>query len=129
MSLPATQQRELDGIAEALRASEPRLASMFAAFTRLNRTEAWPRREQLPAIPAWLAWLAVIIHRLPGLRPRGTGRGWCRMLVLAHVAVAVVVLLALTGSRVRAAPGCSAAQSHGALFATTRASCEVPAPH
>lgn len=48
MSLPASQQRILDGIADALRISEPRLASMFAMFTRLTKNEAAPWREQLP---------------------------------------------------------------------------------
>ncbi len=47
MSLPAGQQRILDGIAEVLRANEPRLASMFAIFTRLSKDEPPPRREQL----------------------------------------------------------------------------------
>lgn len=48
MSLPAAQQRVLDGIAEGLQASEPRLFAMFAMFTRLTRNEPTPGREQLP---------------------------------------------------------------------------------
>jgi Protein of unknown function (DUF3040) len=36
MSLPASQQRVLDGMERALRASEPHMASMFAIFARLN---------------------------------------------------------------------------------------------
>lgn len=39
MSLPACQQRVLDRIERALRASEPRLTSMYAIFTRLNAGE------------------------------------------------------------------------------------------
>jgi hypothetical protein len=42
MSLPAGQQRILDAIEDALRASEPLLASMFAIFDRLSTNEAWP---------------------------------------------------------------------------------------
>lgn len=49
MSLPTDQQRTLDQMSEALRASDPRLASMFAMFTRLTGNEAAPRSEQLPA--------------------------------------------------------------------------------
>ncbi len=47
MSLPAAQQRVLDGMAEALRDSEPRMAAMFAIFTRLSGSEVAPGREQL----------------------------------------------------------------------------------
>jgi hypothetical protein len=39
MALPACQQRALDRIEGALRASEPRLASMYAIFGRLNAGE------------------------------------------------------------------------------------------
>lgn len=66
MSLPPAQQRILDGIADALRASEPRLAAMFAIFTKLTKNDAAPWREQLPArrsIRTWLAWLALLSPR------------------------------------------------------------------
>ena len=39
MSLPACQQRALDRMEGALRASEPRLASMYTIFGRLNAGE------------------------------------------------------------------------------------------
>ena len=39
MSLPACQQRALDRMEGALRASEPHLASMYAIFGRLNAGE------------------------------------------------------------------------------------------
>jgi hypothetical protein len=39
MALPACQQRALDRIEGALRASEPQLASMYAIFGRLNAGE------------------------------------------------------------------------------------------
>jgi hypothetical protein len=47
VSLPACQQRVLDGIERGLQTCEPRLASMFAIFTRLTRDEAVPQRESL----------------------------------------------------------------------------------
>jgi hypothetical protein len=49
VSLPACQQRALDRIESTLQACEPRLASMFAIFTRLARDEAVPRTESLRA--------------------------------------------------------------------------------
>src|SRR5437667_11829173 len=55
MSLPASQQRVLDRIEEALRRREPRLASMFAMFNRLNIHERLPWIEALEAVPWWSA--------------------------------------------------------------------------
>jgi hypothetical protein len=61
VSLPAGQQRALDGIESALQAREPRLASMFAIFTRLAGDEAVPRTESLGAetrgVWSWLGGL------------------------------------------------------------------------
>ena len=48
MSLPAAQQRILDGIADGLRRSEPKLAAMYAIFTRLCASEGPPRRSSWP---------------------------------------------------------------------------------
>src|SRR5262252_1063802 len=53
MSLPASQQRVLDRIEEVLKKREPRLASMFAMFTRLNIGERLPRTEALELVPWW----------------------------------------------------------------------------
>jgi hypothetical protein len=53
MSLPASQQRVLDRIEEALKRREPRLASMFAMFTRLTVHEEPPRIEALDPVPWW----------------------------------------------------------------------------
>ena len=53
MSLPASQQRVLDRIEEALKKREPRLASMFAMFTRLNINERLPRIEALEVMQWW----------------------------------------------------------------------------
>ena len=53
MSLPASQQRVLDRIEEALKRREPRLASMFAMFTRLNIGERLPWIEALETVPWW----------------------------------------------------------------------------
>ena len=53
MGLPASQQRVLDRIEEALKKREPRLASMFAIFNRLNIHERLPWIEALAPLPWW----------------------------------------------------------------------------
>lgn len=53
MSLPACQQRVLDHIENTLQRREPRLASMFAMFTRLNKNEGAPRTETLEPARWW----------------------------------------------------------------------------
>jgi len=53
MSLPASQQRVLDRIEEALKKREPRLASMFSIFNRLNIHERLPWIEALKPVPWW----------------------------------------------------------------------------
>lgn len=58
MGLPAGQQRVLDSIEDALRAAEPKLASMYAIFARLTRGEARPAREELPERRSLRSWSA-----------------------------------------------------------------------
>ena len=53
MSLPASQQRVLDRIEGVLKRREPRLASMFAIFNRLNVHERLPSIEALKPAPWW----------------------------------------------------------------------------
>jgi hypothetical protein len=47
MSLPARERRRLLGIQCALDRSDPRLASLFATFSRLTQEEEMPHFEQL----------------------------------------------------------------------------------
>jgi hypothetical protein len=56
MGLPASQRRVLDRIESTLRGSDPRLAALYAVFTRLTRDEEMPRIEQLRHRAALLAW-------------------------------------------------------------------------
>ncbi len=67
MGLPTGQQRVLERIEGKLAESDPRLASLFVIFTRLNLAEAMPWIEQLKVRPvldrlaqfaAWFRWLA-----------------------------------------------------------------------
>jgi hypothetical protein len=116
MSLPAGQQRVLDGIAEVLRTNEPRLASMFAIFTRLSKDEPRPRREQLtPRGP--LASLAAAWRRPPRWDISG-GRGTRRMmLIISQLAIAFIVLAVLLGLSARAPARCATPRTTGAVAA------------
>jgi len=103
MSLPAGQQRTLDAIAEGLCTSEPKLASMFAIFTRLTKNDLPPRREQLTVEPGLRGWLTrvscVLWAGLPGGQTGPGRRTWRRALILGHVTIAavlMVVVIALT---------------------------------
>jgi hypothetical protein len=126
LSLPAAQERALDSIAEALRSSEPRLASMFAIFTRLTQNETRPRWEQLlPANPAWLLWLTTLMRRLPGGQTKRGRRRWLQMVVLTQVAIAVGLVLALTGISPHGSPACSAQQPRSTLAVSGRQSCPL----
>jgi hypothetical protein len=64
MALPACQERILHGMETALRTHEPRLAAIFAIFTRLTKDEEIPYIERL-APQRWLSWR----------RPHRTARG------------------------------------------------------
>jgi len=65
MSLPTGQQRVLESIEGKLAESDPRLASLFSIFTRLNLAEKMPWIEQvavrpvadrLAGIGSWFRW-------------------------------------------------------------------------
>ena len=49
MGLPASQRKILERIENALRGSDPRLASLFSIFTRLTREEEMRRIEEIRA--------------------------------------------------------------------------------
>ena len=98
MTLPASQQHLLDGIAGELRTTEPRLAGMFAVFTRLTRDEALPRAEQLEAkarrprrCPGWLS------PRRPWAVASGSGRSRPRRLSSGMRVLLLLIPLALMG--------------------------------
>ena len=82
MSLPACQQRILDGIAGALQARDPRMVSLFSIFTRLTRQEPMPRREELDGSGR----LRRALRGLRGLRPARLGP-----IVLVPVVLAAII--------------------------------------
>ena len=128
MSLPAGQQRVLDGIGEALRRTEPRLASMFAIFTRLSKDEPPPRREQLAARGPF-ASLAAAWRRPPRWDISGADisrvmRTRRMMLFVSELAIAFVVLAALVGLTARGPAGCASTPRQAA--AALRMACRAP---
>jgi hypothetical protein len=111
MSLPVCQQRVLDRMEGALRASEPHLTSMYAIFTRLNATEP-VRAERLAR------------RRMRFLQP-GTAM---YAIVLIPVMFAAIVVGALLGGGARNAAACEAGYSvGGASPLTTRPACPARA--
>src|SRR5580693_9692729 len=87
MSLPASQQRVLDGMERALQASEPHMASMYAIFAQLNEGT-----EPLGAEP--------LQRRRRGLRlnPAQAGRGMYAMALIPVIFIMVVAGVLLGGS-------------------------------
>jgi hypothetical protein len=107
MSLPACQQRVLDHIENALQHREPRLASMFAMFTRLNKNEGAPRTETLEPQRWWtVAWSRA--RRPPAL-----------LIPLALLLVMTAVVIGMSSSRISCPP---ASGLHGATVTQSHAS-------
>jgi hypothetical protein len=127
MSLPASEQRALDGIAGAPRTSEPRLASMFSKLVKDDRP---PSREQLsPGRLCWARLTRRLRHPVPHRRQRSAPtapghRRRLRLLVFSHVAAAAVllgVLVVVLNSVVHAS--CAGAGWAGGLMPGRAASC------
>lgn len=109
MALPACQQRALDRMEGALRASEPQLASMYAIFGRLNAGE-----------PIGTERLAR--KRLRWLQP-GTSM---YAIALVPVMFAAIIVGALLGGGTRSAAACKASYSVGGVSPlSSRLSCPV----
>jgi len=87
MGLPATQQRVLDRMEGALRASEPHMAAMFAIFSRLSAGE--PVGRESLAGRRWRRWW---------LRPGAS----MAVLVLIPVMLALIITGVLLGGPPRA---------------------------
>jgi hypothetical protein len=111
MTLPVCQQRVLDRMEGALRASEPHLSSMYEIFSRLNAGEP------IPAEP-------LTRKRLPWFQP-GTAM---YVIVLIPVMFAAIIVGALLGGGTRSATVCEASYSVGGVSPlTTRPSCPARA--
>lgn len=83
MSLPARQQRMLDGIEKILQASEPKMAAMFAIFTRLTAAEGPASTERVrsrrlmsgPGLGAFVLLPLALSMLITGLLLGGPARG------------------------------------------------------
>jgi hypothetical protein len=110
MALPACQQRALDRMEGALRASEPHLASMYAIFDRLNAGEP------------------IGMERLARKRLRWLQHGTAMYaIVLLPVMFAAIIVGALLGGGTRSnAAACEASYSVGGVSPlSSRHSCPV----
>ncbi len=109
MSLPACQQRVLDRLEGALRASEPQLTSMYAIFSRLNAGEPIGTEQLAP-------------RRLRWFQP-GTAM---YAIVLIPVMFAAIIVGALLGGSARSAAACEASYSVGGVSPlASRPSCPI----
>src|SRR5208282_3405527 len=109
MSLSAGQQRVLDRMEGALRASEPHLTSMYAIFSRLNASE-----------PVGAEQLAR--KRMRWFKP-GTAM---YAIVLIPVMFAAIVIGALLGGGARSTTACEASYSVGGVSPLAgRPSCPI----
>jgi hypothetical protein len=125
MSLPGCQQRALDAIEGILQARDPRLAKMFAIFTRLAGQDPMPRREQL--VRRGQAAAARVGRRL---RWAGTPRTRLGAAMLLPVLVVVIACFGLLGPLSGARPGCGGApqaRTSAALAARWDAICGIRA--
>ena len=109
MALPACQQRALDRMEGALRASEPQLASMYAIFGRLNAGEP------------------IGMERLARKRLRWQQHGTAMYaIVLLPVMFAAIIVGALLGGGTRSTAACEASYSVGGVSPLSgRPSCPV----
>ena len=99
MTLPAAQQRVLDGMEGTLQASEPHLASMFSIFSRLNADEPLGAEPLARPRPRRLQWLRA-----------GTT---IYAFVLVPVMFAMITIGALLSSRAHSVATCETGYSAG----------------
>jgi hypothetical protein len=109
MALPACQQRALDRMEGALRASEPHLASMYAIFDRLNAGEP-------------IGTERLTRKRLRWVQPGTT----MYAMVLVPVMFAAIIVGALLGGGTRSTSACEASYSAGGVSPlSSRPPCSV----
>lgn len=110
MGLPACQQRVLDHMEGALRASEPHLTSMYAMFARLNAGEPIGTERIVPRRGRWFRWGTFIYA-----------------IVLVPAMFAAILVGALLSGGSRSAVTCDAGYSVGGVPPLAgRPSCPVP---
>jgi hypothetical protein len=93
MTLPYREERLLRRVDQALRQSDPDLASLLSVFARLNAAEAMPARERLRPQPSW-AWRVLL---------------WPVTAVASLLAALAFLVVFAAGGGVTAAMDCGAA--------------------
>lgn len=121
MSLNAWEQQALDSIRNGLAGSDPELAALLSAFTRLASGEEMPTREKVPALSRW----AVRRFRR-GRRRAGTGSRWQRLGFLRAALLLSWVLT--TAVLIAVAVVLSTGGGHGTCTQTVAMVCSGPAP-
>jgi hypothetical protein len=118
MSLNAWEQQALDSIKDGLAGSDPELAALLSAFTRLASGEEMQDTEKIPA-GSRRAW-----RRLRRARWRCTVRRVCRRLGIQRAAV--LVWLLTTVAVIAVALALNAGGGHGTCTATAAMICISP---
>jgi hypothetical protein len=110
MSLPPRQERVLGRIEHSLHASDPRLRSMFATFTKLAEGQQMPRPEQLESrswpLRCWLKRLTLPRRRrrtATGAQAAGTT---LRAIIIVPIMLLVLASAALLGVGARSGSRC-----------------------
>ncbi len=117
MSLPAGQQALLNGVDRALEARDPRLAAMFAIFTKLTSDDGPPRTERLErASRPVLVWLRVPVR-------------WAQASVAIPIVLVAGLMAAIIALGIATSTGsaCTSATVHRAAGAAGLAGCRSSA--
>jgi hypothetical protein len=119
MSLYAWEQQALDSIRDGLTDSDPELAALLSAFTRLASGEDMPDTEKVH--PGWRA-----LRRFRRARWRATFRGVCQRLGFQRVAV--LLWLLTTVALIAVALALNEGGGHAPCVGWMAAACTSPAP-
>jgi hypothetical protein len=120
MSLNAWEQQALDSIKDGLTGSDPDLAALLSAFTRLESDEDMPDRENIQAGPRRA------LRRLRRARRRATWRRVCQRLGIQRAAV--LLWLLTTAALIAVALALNNGGDHAPCVGWAGAVCTTPAP-
>jgi hypothetical protein len=121
MSLNAREQQALDSIKSGLAGSDPELAALLSAFTRLASGEEMPDREKVPARSRWALRRSLRGRRRSGVRSRWQRLGFLRAALLLSWVLTTAALIAV-------AVILSTGGGHGTCTETVAMVCSGPAP-
>jgi hypothetical protein len=120
MSLSAREQQALDSIKDGLAGSDPELAALLSAFTRLASGEEMPDREKIRASSRQALW------RLRRARWRSSVARMSRRLGIQRIAL--LLWLLTTAALIAFALVLNASGDHGTCAETVAMVCVDPTP-